>query len=292
MSVTSRSRRLTSCLQDAQQPGPGGRVVDQVQGLDRRADRGQRVLDLVGDVGGEALDGVHPLGHRRRSSPPGPATRSPSSSLRWEMSGSEMARRPSSRTRSAAPAMPQHRLGDQAVEQDSDETRVVAIAIRMKGSRAFRSAAMIWSTSPASRVSTPSTALDVLDRDRHRHHLLAASRRCGACRPPAAAAAWPGDLGGQGARAAPRRALGLASAVLRSRQAERPLLAGLAGRRQGLGLDPVGDRRSCRRSRWPWASNSRARAARWDEQASAGCSLAWLGSQARLGIADAWPAGR
>ena len=34
-------------------------------GLDGAAQRGQRILDLVGDVGGEALDGVHALPQRR-----------------------------------------------------------------------------------------------------------------------------------------------------------------------------------------------------------------------------------
>ena len=45
-----------------------GRGLDQRQGLQRRADRGQGVLDLMRDVGGEGLDGVHArrqgFGHR------------------------------------------------------------------------------------------------------------------------------------------------------------------------------------------------------------------------------------
>ena len=62
MSVISRSSRPTSCFRMRSSRVARGAVLDQVQGLHRRADRGQRVADLVGDVGGEALDGLHAVG--------------------------------------------------------------------------------------------------------------------------------------------------------------------------------------------------------------------------------------
>ncbi len=56
MSVISRSSRRTSCWmivgsRSLASLGPGER-----QRLDGAAQRGQRVLEFVGDVGGEALD--------------------------------------------------------------------------------------------------------------------------------------------------------------------------------------------------------------------------------------------
>ena len=67
MSVISRSRRCDVVEDDRHQPALLLRVLDPRHGLDRAAQRGQRVLDLVGDVGGEALDRVHArpqrLGH-------------------------------------------------------------------------------------------------------------------------------------------------------------------------------------------------------------------------------------
>ncbi len=49
-------------LEDGQQPLARARVLDQVEGFHGRADRGQRVADLVGDIGGEPLDRIHPFG--------------------------------------------------------------------------------------------------------------------------------------------------------------------------------------------------------------------------------------
>ena len=51
-------------LDDAHQLALLVGVLDPRDGLDRAAQRGQRVLDLVGDVGGEALDRVHALPQR------------------------------------------------------------------------------------------------------------------------------------------------------------------------------------------------------------------------------------
>ncbi len=68
-----------------------------------------------------------------------------------------MARLRDSRTLSAARAS---RSTGRAISQVSrkDDRRVTPIATRMKGTRARRWAAMILSTSTASRVRTPSTA--------------------------------------------------------------------------------------------------------------------------------------
>ena len=58
-------------LQDAAAGGRAARaVLDQLQRLHRRADRGHRIAELVGHVGGEALDRLHALGQGRGSCPP------------------------------------------------------------------------------------------------------------------------------------------------------------------------------------------------------------------------------
>ncbi len=66
MSLISRSSRATSSAMMAEQAALLDRVVDAPQRLDGAADRGQRVLDLVRDVGGEALDRVHAVPQRAR----------------------------------------------------------------------------------------------------------------------------------------------------------------------------------------------------------------------------------
>ena len=81
---------------------------------------------------------------------------------------------------------PPHRLGDQLGQQRATRPGSPATAMRMNGISATRSAAMIWSTSPASSVSTPSTVAHVLDRDRDRDHPPRRSRTA-ARRPPC----WP-----------------------------------------------------------------------------------------------------
>jgi hypothetical protein len=96
----------------------------------------------------------------------------------------------------------------------------------------------------------------VLDRDRDRHHPLAALGHAGAGHgSPVQGPGRPRRTGPSG-RARPWR-LGSwggsgASAVL----------AGFAGRGQDLPLDAVGDHDSCRPAALPWASNSRARCER------------------------------
>ena len=56
MSVISRSRRRTSCWMISSQPLARRLVLGQRQCLDRASQRGQRVLQFVADIGGEALD--------------------------------------------------------------------------------------------------------------------------------------------------------------------------------------------------------------------------------------------
>ena len=58
MSLISRSRRRTSCWMIASRRAARFVAAGERQRLDGAAQRGQRVLELVGDVGGEALDRV------------------------------------------------------------------------------------------------------------------------------------------------------------------------------------------------------------------------------------------
>jgi hypothetical protein len=78
-------------------------ILEAGDGLDRAAQRGQRVLDLVGDVGGEALDGVHARPERAVMSRSAPE-RSPISSRRRVKSGMSIWRPWPRRTRSAVSA--------------------------------------------------------------------------------------------------------------------------------------------------------------------------------------------
>jgi hypothetical protein len=151
------------------------------------------------------------------------------------MSGSEMARAPSSRTRSAALAM---RSTGWAIRRLSknDEIRVVAIAIRANGSRALRSAAMIWSMSPASQgqhAQHRAHVLDGIDTDTTRSPI--SSIRVPATGSPSLAWAISAARASRAARATS----GLVSESWLGQAEGR--LAGLAGRRQGLGLHAVGD---------------------------------------------------
>src|SRR5439155_936072 len=60
-----KQRRLMAIVQgDGHQPALLHRVVKAGGGLDRAAQRGKRVLDLVRDIRREALDGAHPLPQR------------------------------------------------------------------------------------------------------------------------------------------------------------------------------------------------------------------------------------
>ena len=67
MSEISRSSRFTSCWMTREQPAAAFVGLGERQRLDRRAQRGERVLQLVRDVGGEALDrldaAVERVGH-------------------------------------------------------------------------------------------------------------------------------------------------------------------------------------------------------------------------------------
>ena len=64
MSLISRSSRLHVVLHDRQQAIARGAGFDPRQGFDGAAQRGQRVLELVRDVRGEALDRVDPVVER------------------------------------------------------------------------------------------------------------------------------------------------------------------------------------------------------------------------------------
>ncbi len=61
MSVIRRSSRPTSCFRMACSRSRRRSLGDQLQRLHRRADRGQRIADLVRDVGGEPFDRLHPV---------------------------------------------------------------------------------------------------------------------------------------------------------------------------------------------------------------------------------------
>ena len=87
MSLIRRSSRCTSSRMMVISFLCCVRILDARHGFDRAAQRRQRILDLMGDVGGEALDRVHALpqrlGHVAQRRP----ERSPISSPRREKSG-------------------------------------------------------------------------------------------------------------------------------------------------------------------------------------------------------------
>ncbi len=64
MSPISRSSRTTSWRTTSISCLRSFGILDPVEAVDRRAQRGERVLELVGDVGGEGLDIVDPLPQR------------------------------------------------------------------------------------------------------------------------------------------------------------------------------------------------------------------------------------
>ena len=66
MSLISRSRRLHVVLDDDMRRLRATLALGERQGLDGAAQRGQRVLQLVRDVGGEALDRLDPVVERLR----------------------------------------------------------------------------------------------------------------------------------------------------------------------------------------------------------------------------------
>ncbi len=61
ISLTSRSIRWTSWTAISVNWLPQARLLDLAQGFERASQRGERVLDLVRDVGGEAFDPVDPV---------------------------------------------------------------------------------------------------------------------------------------------------------------------------------------------------------------------------------------
>ena len=64
MSTISRSSRRDVVADDVEQLPPQRGILDPVERVDRGAQRGERVLELVGDVGGEGVGSVDPLPQR------------------------------------------------------------------------------------------------------------------------------------------------------------------------------------------------------------------------------------
>ena len=66
MSLISRSSRRTSCWMTASSRALRFRLARDRQSLDGAAQRGQRIFQFVGDVGGETFDRVHAIVERFR----------------------------------------------------------------------------------------------------------------------------------------------------------------------------------------------------------------------------------
>ncbi len=156
MSVISRSSRPTSCFS---MPNSRWRALSsvtrsRVSTAERMEVRGLRISCATSaakrSMASIRSERVSVMACSERA-------RSPSSSLRAATSGREIARLRDRRTLSAARA---RRSTGRAISQVSrkDESRLTPMATRMKGAKARLWAAMILSTSTASRVSTPSTA--------------------------------------------------------------------------------------------------------------------------------------
>ena len=156
ISVIKRSRRLTSCFKMviSRSRAFGSETRSRVSVAERIEDRGLRISCATSaanrSIASMRTDWAAVMASSARP-------RSPSSSSRSDRSGKDMARARDSLTRSAALA--RRRTGWAIMRiRKKDEARDTAIAIKIKGKRALRSAAMIWSTSPASSVRTPKTA--------------------------------------------------------------------------------------------------------------------------------------
>ena len=121
ISVIRRSRRCTSCLITPSSRARCSSVLRDRQRLDRAPERGQRVLQLVRDVGGEALDRLHALVERARHVREN-ARQMPDLVLAAAEIGDLRTAMPD-----AAPhplgggGEPAHRAGDRAGEQDGQE---------------------------------------------------------------------------------------------------------------------------------------------------------------------------
>src|SRR5579862_2044962 len=156
MSVIRRSSRPTSCFRIAcsrSRPAPSP-TSSSVSTADRIEVSGLRISCATSaakrSIASIRSESVWVMSSSERA-------RSPSSSLRSAMSGRAMARARFSRTLSAAA---DSRRTGWAINwvRANDESRLTATAMAMNGICAARSAAMIWSTSLASSVSTPSTS--------------------------------------------------------------------------------------------------------------------------------------
>jgi hypothetical protein len=122
ISVTSRSIRRTSCRAISVSCARSAGILDLGQRFDRAAQRGERVLDLVRDVGAEGLDRVDPLAQRRGHVDTAPAS-TPISSPRSCIRGTSTSRARPSRTRTGGAAEPAQRLDDRAREVQREHGR-------------------------------------------------------------------------------------------------------------------------------------------------------------------------
>ena len=236
MSVISRSSRPTSCFSMAISRSRAAGSRDQVQGLHRRADRGQRVRISWATSAAKRFDGVHALRQGGGHGLAATRARSPTSSWRSAMSGREMARARDSRTRSAARAS--RRIG-WAISQLSsrDEHRITRHRDQDEGDQRPALGGDDLVDVAGLQRQHAEHRLHPLDRDRDADHPVAV---LGAAQPrPPVALQRRLHLARPG-----RRALAARSRVGASGPAAPPgrdELAALAGRRQRLPLHPVGD---------------------------------------------------
>ena len=257
-------------------------VLDAAQRLDRAADRGQRVLDLVRHIGGEAS----------RSRPCAPTAPAPSRTARWP------ARRPRraaaaasparcrrarwpSRISAAAPA--RRRIGRAMVSDRYHDSSTVSASARPNRPRIdMRTTNRLSSTSRASRVSRmmPTVWRSRSHRLGHRHqqpvvlgapdigrHLAALARSRSAAAPPSRPAATPARRrpASVSSTSGARRSCGSSASTLSYIQPMVPSdRAVLDRRRQRLGARPrrpapraPGCRRSpCRPAHRAWPARS------------------------------------
>ena len=123
MSTTSRSSRADVLADDVEQLPPQRRIVDPVERVDRGAQRGERVLELVGDVGGEGLGRVDPLAQRSGSCRAGRGRAGRSRRAGRAAAGTSTSRARPSRTRCGGAGQPAQRSGDGPGEEEREQDR-------------------------------------------------------------------------------------------------------------------------------------------------------------------------
>ena len=280
MSVISRSSRRTSCLQQRPSAGRAGPwSLTRSQRLQRRADRGQGVLDLVRRRRRRSRSMASIRSDRVSVMVSSERARSPISSLRPSRSGREMARARCSRTSSAAA---DSRITGRATNRcsSSDASRFTRQRHQGEGHQG-----------PALGVQD---LVDVAGLQRqHAQHLLRHGARAWRPRPRGrrsrSDAPWPGASPSSAAStSAAELGVGALQTCALARfspsagSSERR--AGRSGGRQGLAGDRLGHGDSCRRPDSPSRSNRRAR---WPAgmKLSRSQRLASIGSSAGVGLA-------